>query len=187
MAGAMSEIIHCVDSEITALPAVVKKNGSPKGCGIPSLLTEAAISPARQSRFHPARAGFHSARKGRISLLLSESDSARYAREKNALAGMEKSRRERGKPLSRRRCSLRSCERKLRFRESFRVKVDTRKGTEFPRTLAGASEVTSAPFAGGGHPGWARDPRSCGRGCWGQHCPLWRGFRGGRRLRWRGS
>ncbi len=25
MAGAMSEIIHCVDSEITAVPAVVKR------------------------------------------------------------------------------------------------------------------------------------------------------------------
>ena len=33
----------------------------------------------RMSRFHPARAGFHSARKGGISLLLSERDSARYA------------------------------------------------------------------------------------------------------------
>ena len=31
MAGAMSEIIHCVDSEITAGSAVVKKNGSPEG------------------------------------------------------------------------------------------------------------------------------------------------------------
>ena len=30
MAVAMSEIIHCVDSEITAVPAVVKKNGSPQ-------------------------------------------------------------------------------------------------------------------------------------------------------------
>jgi len=163
------------------------KNGSPKGCGIPSLLPEAAISPARRSRFHPARAGFHSARKGRISLLLPERESARHAREKNALAGMEKSRRERGKPLSRRRCSLRSCERKLRFRESFRVKVDTRKGTEFPRTLAGASEVTSAPSAGGGHPGWVRGPRSCGRGCWGQRCRLSREWSRGRRRRWRHS
>ena len=33
MAGAMSEIILCEDSEITAVPAVVKKNGSPQGCG----------------------------------------------------------------------------------------------------------------------------------------------------------
>ena len=56
------------------------KNGSPKGCGRIMLLPKAAISPARQSRFHPARAGFHSARKGRISLLSPESDSARYAR-----------------------------------------------------------------------------------------------------------
>ena len=32
-----SEIIHSVDSEITAVTAVVMKNGSPKGCGIPSL------------------------------------------------------------------------------------------------------------------------------------------------------
>ena len=44
MAVAISEIIHCVDSEITAIPAVVKKNGSPQGCGTLSLLLEAAIS-----------------------------------------------------------------------------------------------------------------------------------------------
>ena len=44
MAVAISEIIHCVDSEITAVPAVVKKNGSPQGCGTLSLLPEAAIS-----------------------------------------------------------------------------------------------------------------------------------------------
>ncbi len=44
MAGAMSEIIPYVDSEITAGTAVVKKNGSPKGCGTLSLLPEAAIS-----------------------------------------------------------------------------------------------------------------------------------------------
>ena len=44
MAGAMSEIIHCVDSEITAGTAVVKKNGSPQGCGTLSLLPKAAIS-----------------------------------------------------------------------------------------------------------------------------------------------
>ena len=44
MAGAMSEIILCEDSEITAVAAVVKKNGSPKGCGTLSLLPEAAIS-----------------------------------------------------------------------------------------------------------------------------------------------
>ena len=31
-------------SEITAVPAVVKKNGSPQGCGTLSLLPEAAIS-----------------------------------------------------------------------------------------------------------------------------------------------
>ncbi len=31
MAGAMSEIIHCVDSEITAVPAVVNEFGSPEG------------------------------------------------------------------------------------------------------------------------------------------------------------
>ena len=31
MAGAMSEIILCEDSEITAVPAVEKKNGSPEG------------------------------------------------------------------------------------------------------------------------------------------------------------
>ena len=37
MAVAMSEIILCEDSEITAGTAVVKKTGSPKGCGIPSL------------------------------------------------------------------------------------------------------------------------------------------------------
>ena len=36
MAGAMSEIIHYVDSEITAGTAVVKEFGSPKGCGIVS-------------------------------------------------------------------------------------------------------------------------------------------------------
>ncbi len=29
MAGAMSEIIHCVDIEITAVPAVVNEFGSP--------------------------------------------------------------------------------------------------------------------------------------------------------------
>ena len=33
MAGAMSEIILCEDSEITAGTAVVKKNGRPQGCG----------------------------------------------------------------------------------------------------------------------------------------------------------
>ena len=44
MAVAMSEIIHCVDSEITSVPAVVKKNGSPQGCGTLSLLPKAAIS-----------------------------------------------------------------------------------------------------------------------------------------------
>ena len=31
MAGAMSEIIHCVDSEITAGTAVVKKKWQPEG------------------------------------------------------------------------------------------------------------------------------------------------------------
>ena len=31
MAGAMSEIIHCVDSEITAGTAVVNEFGSPEG------------------------------------------------------------------------------------------------------------------------------------------------------------
>ena len=36
MAGAMSEIIHYVDSEITAVPAVVNEFGSPAGCGIRS-------------------------------------------------------------------------------------------------------------------------------------------------------
>ena len=36
MAVAMSEIILCEDSEITAGTAVVMKNGSPKGCGIVS-------------------------------------------------------------------------------------------------------------------------------------------------------
>ena len=60
MAVAMSEIIHCVDSEITAVPAVVKKNGSPQGCGILSLLPEAAISLARQNQFRSAKAEFHS-------------------------------------------------------------------------------------------------------------------------------
>ena len=44
MAGAMSEIIHCVDSEITAVPAVVNEFGSPEGCGTLSLLPKAAIS-----------------------------------------------------------------------------------------------------------------------------------------------
>ena len=44
MAVTMSEIIHCVDSEITAGTAVVKKNGSPQGCGTLSLLPKAAIS-----------------------------------------------------------------------------------------------------------------------------------------------
>ena len=63
MAGAMSEIIHCVDSEITAVPAVVKKNGSPQGCRILSLLPEAAISLARQSQFRSAKAEFHSSRR----------------------------------------------------------------------------------------------------------------------------
>ncbi len=32
-----SEIIHSVDSEITAVTAVVIEFGSPAGCGIPSL------------------------------------------------------------------------------------------------------------------------------------------------------
>ena len=63
MAGAMSEIIHCADSEITAVPAVVKKSGSPKGCGTLSLLPEAAISLARQSQFRSAKAEFHSSRR----------------------------------------------------------------------------------------------------------------------------
>ncbi len=36
MAGAMSEIILCEDSEITAVPAVVNEFGSPAGCGIRS-------------------------------------------------------------------------------------------------------------------------------------------------------
>ncbi|MBQ3240134.1 MAG: hypothetical protein IJB00_03005 [Akkermansia sp.] len=44
LACGSSEIIHYVDSEITAVPAVVKKNGSPQGCGTLSLLPEAAIS-----------------------------------------------------------------------------------------------------------------------------------------------
>ncbi len=34
MAVAMSEIIHYVDSEITAVTAVVIEFGSPAGCGI---------------------------------------------------------------------------------------------------------------------------------------------------------
>ena len=63
MAGAMSEIIHYVDSEITAGTAVVKKSGSPKGCGTLSLLPEAAISLARQSQFRSAKAEFHSSRR----------------------------------------------------------------------------------------------------------------------------
>ncbi|MBE6410490.1 MAG: hypothetical protein E7034_07860 [Akkermansiaceae bacterium] len=45
----MSEIIHYVDSEITAVPAVVKKSGSPKGCGTLSLLPQAAISLTAQA------------------------------------------------------------------------------------------------------------------------------------------
>ncbi len=63
MAGAMSEIIHYVDSEITAGTAVVKKSGSPKGCGTLSLLPEAAITLARQSQFRSAKAEFHSSRR----------------------------------------------------------------------------------------------------------------------------
>ena len=34
LACGSSEIIHCVDSEITAVSAVVKKNRSPEGAGI---------------------------------------------------------------------------------------------------------------------------------------------------------
>ena len=63
LACGSSEIIHRVDSEITAVPAVVKKNGSPQGCGILSLLPEAAISLARQSQFRSAKAEFHSSRR----------------------------------------------------------------------------------------------------------------------------
>ncbi|MBE6409209.1 MAG: hypothetical protein E7034_01250 [Akkermansiaceae bacterium] len=63
LACGSSEIIHYVDSEITAVPAVVKKNGSPQGCGILSLLPEAAISLARQSQFRSAKAEFHSSRR----------------------------------------------------------------------------------------------------------------------------
>ncbi|MBE6409614.1 MAG: hypothetical protein E7034_03330 [Akkermansiaceae bacterium] len=55
----MSEMILCEDSEITAVPAVVKKNGSPQGCGTLSLLPKAAISLARQSQFRSAKAEFH--------------------------------------------------------------------------------------------------------------------------------
>ena len=44
LACGSSEIILCEDSEITAVPAVVKKNGSPQGCGTLSLLSTAAIS-----------------------------------------------------------------------------------------------------------------------------------------------
>ena len=71
-----SEIINYADSEITAETAVVKKYGSPRACGILSLLQKAAISPARMSRFRPAQAGFHSARMGRISLLILNSEIA---------------------------------------------------------------------------------------------------------------
>ena len=63
MAEAMSEIIHYVDSEITAVPAVVKMNGSPQGCGTLSLLPKAAISLARQSQFRSAKAEFRSSRR----------------------------------------------------------------------------------------------------------------------------
>ncbi|MBQ3240219.1 MAG: hypothetical protein IJB00_03445 [Akkermansia sp.] len=59
----MSEIIHYVDSEITAGAAVVKKSGSPKGCGTLSLLPEAAISLALQSQFRSAKVEFHSSRR----------------------------------------------------------------------------------------------------------------------------
>ncbi len=45
MAGTMSEIILCEDSEITAATAVVNEFGSPQGCGTPSLLPEAASFP----------------------------------------------------------------------------------------------------------------------------------------------
>ena len=56
--------------KLPPLAAVVKKNGSPKGCGIPSLRAKRSNFTGSQSRFHPAKAGFHSARTGRISLLL---------------------------------------------------------------------------------------------------------------------
>ena len=63
LACGSSEIIYYVDSEITAVPAVVKKNGSPKGCGTLSLLPKAAISLARQSQFRSVKAEFHSSRR----------------------------------------------------------------------------------------------------------------------------
>ncbi len=55
MAVSMSEIIHCVDSEITAVPAVVKKNGSPQAAEL--------YHCCRRQQFRSAKAEFRSSRR----------------------------------------------------------------------------------------------------------------------------
>jgi len=57
MAGTMSEIILCEDSEITAVTAVVNEFGSPQGCGTLSLLPKAAISLTAQAVNFAPRSG----------------------------------------------------------------------------------------------------------------------------------
>ncbi len=76
-----SEIIHYADSEITAACGGSDEEWQPKGLRNSITASKASHFTGSQIRFHPAQAGFHSARLGRISLLILNSEIARSGSE----------------------------------------------------------------------------------------------------------